>query len=71
MKGWRWSPDLACSTIDEMGGYIGLVMSLTPWSLVQSKRMAPSYWIGREPVVAAQPRRRRLLTGAVPGLVAE
>ncbi len=36
ISGWRCSPDRAWSTIAEIGGYIGQVRSLTPWSLVQS-----------------------------------
>ena len=42
ISGWRWSPERAWSTIAAIGGYIGQVRSLTPWSLVQSKRIAPS-----------------------------
>ena len=42
ISGWRCLPDRAWATIHCTGGYIGQVMSLTRWSLVQSKRMAPS-----------------------------
>ena len=42
ISGWRCRPDRACSTIAEMGGYIGQVRSDPSWSAVQSQRIAPS-----------------------------
>ena len=36
ISGWRCLPDRAWATIAEIGGYIGQVMSLMPWSLAQS-----------------------------------
>ena len=42
MSGCRWRPDRAWAMIASMEGYIGQAMSLTVWSLAQSKRMAPS-----------------------------
>ena len=36
ISGCRWRPDRAWPTIAEIGGYIGQVRSLMPWSLVQS-----------------------------------
>ena len=42
ISGWSWVPFVAWSTIEAIVGYIGHVMSVAVWALVQSKRIAPS-----------------------------
>ncbi len=71
ISGWRWSPDRACSTIAEMGGYIGQVRSRPV--LVRGPVPADRALVVQRPrrVDAADPGGGGLVVRAEPGLVAE